>query len=315
MKHFFVLSVMDISQKDTLNIADSAKVALHQFSERFSEDPSATINSLIDSGINFGLKVVAAILIYIIGAWIIKRIRKVIDKVFIRKGTDKTIVTFVNSLVSISLTIVLIILTISTLGINTTSLAALLAAGGMAIGMALSGTVQNFAGGIMLLIFKPFKAGDYIKAQGYEGVVVEVNIFSTKIRTYENSIIILPNGSLANGNIDNFSHNPLHRISWHVNVEYGSNADLVKKIIQEILLSDSRVISDKEDVPQPSVNLTAMKDSSIEFTAKAWAKVEDYWSVLYDINEKIYEILPQKGISFPFPQLDVRLFNNDKGQA
>lgn len=303
-----ILNSISLSPSDTLNIADSAKVAIKQFAGDFAQNPSGVLTSLVESGIGFGLKVLAAIAIYIIGAWLIKRIGKIINSIFVKKGTEKAIVTFVNSLVSISLTIILIIITISALGINTTSIAAILAAGGMAIGMALGGTVQNFAGGVMILVFKPFKTGDYIKAQGYEGYITEINIVSTKIRTYENSVIIMPNGALFNGNIDNFSHNPLHRVAWSVNVSYGTEFKLVKDTLLDILRSDERIITTGE-APEPSVNLSGMKDSSIEFSAKAWAKVEDYWSVLYDINEKIYTTLTQKGIQIPFPQLDVHLID------
>lgn len=301
-------SIVDVARDTALYSADSARVAVARFASKVANNPEQVMSELIDNGINFALKVLAALAIYIIGAWLIKRIIRLLDRIFKRKNTEPAIVSFVKSLLSITLTIILIIITIGTLGINTTSLAAILAAGGMAIGMALSGTVQNFAGGIMLLVFKPFKAGDYIKTQNYEGYVTEVNIFSTKIRTYENSIIILPNGSLANGNIDNFSHNPMHRISWKVNVEYGSDAEFVIATLLEILNNDSRI---KESlsykVPTPKVTLSDMKDSSVEFTARAWAKVEDYWDVFYDINKQIYTILPKKGINFPFPQLDVTI--------
>ena len=243
---------------------------------------------------------------------IIRRIKKILHKVFTKKGTDKTIATFVTSLVSITLTVLLIIITVSQLGINTTSLAALLAAGGMAIGMALSGTVQNFAGGIMLLIFKPFKAGDYIKALGHEGFVTEVNIVSTKIRAFDNSIIVLPNGALSSGNIDNFSHNPTHRCSWTVNVSYGSDPDKVREILLGMFKGDDRILdSTTPGIPDPTVNLTALKDSTVEFTLRAWVKTDDYWPVLLQYNEELYKKLPAGGVSFAFPQMDVFIKNKD----
>ena len=296
---------------DNVDLADSARVALSHFAEALARDPNQFAVSLWHKGLDFGLKVLAAIFIYSVGAWLIKKTGRLLRKIFERKGTDKMIVTFVTSLVSIALTVLLVIITVGTLGVDTTSLAALLAAGGMAIGMALSGTVQNFAGGIMLLVFKPFKAGDYIKALGYEGFVVEVNMVSTKIRTYANSIIVLPNGALSGGTIDNFSHKPYHRASWLVDVAYGSDADKVKTVLLDILRSEPRILdSAKAEVPDPVIHLSALKDSSVEFVAYGWVAVEDYWPVLYKINYEIYTRLPENGIQFPFPQLDVHI---DKG--
>lgn len=296
---------------DNVDLADSARVALSHFAEELARDPNQFAVSLWHKGLDFGLKVLAAIFIYSVGAWLIKKTGRLLRKIFERKGTDKMIVTFVTSLVSIALTVLLVIITVGTLGVDTTSLAALLAAGGMAIGMALSGTVQNFAGGIMLLVFKPFKAGDYIKAMGYEGFVVEVNMVSTKIRTFANSIIVLPNGALSGGTIDNFSHKPYHRASWVVGVSYGSDAVRVKEVLTEILRSEPRILdSTRADVADPVVHLSALKDSAVEFTAYGWVEVDDYWPVFYAINHEIYTRLPENGIAFPFPQLDVH-FDKD----
>ena len=296
---------------EKIDIADSAKVVLGQIAEELANDPSQVVNTLWHKGLDFGLRLVAAIVIYGIGAWLIRKVGRVLLKVFERKGTDKMIVTFVTSLGTIALTVMLVIITVGTLGVDTTSLAALLAAGGMAIGMALSGTVQNFAGGIMLLVFKPFKAGDYIKAMGYEGFVVEVNMVSTKIRTFANSIIVLPNGALSGGTIDNFSHKPYHRASWVVGVSYGSDAVRVKEVLTEILRSEPRILdSTRADVADPVVHLSALKDSAVEFTAYGWVEVDDYWPVFYAINHEIYTRLPENGIAFPFPQLDVH-FDKD----
>lgn len=293
---------------DTLNITDSAKVYISKLANDLVNNPSQVMSNFIEKAIQFGLKVVAAIVVYSIGAWLISKIKHILGRIFQRRGTETAIVTFVNSLVSITLTVVLAIITVGTLGVNTTSLAALLAAGGMAVGMALSGTVQNFAGGIMILIFKPFKAGDYIKAQGYQGYVSEVNIVSTKIRTFDNSIIVLPNGALSNGQIDNFSHNPYHRVTWNIDVAYGSDAKLVKDTLMEIVLSESRILNhETENLPDPVVCISALKDSSVEFYIRAWVKVEDYWGTFYSINEKVYTELPLKGIEFPFPQMDVHV--------
>ena len=306
-----LVNLLDIVIKDTLNVADSAKAAILSFKEQLAEDPSGVLANLGRGAIDFGIKVVIALLIYIIGAWIIRRVKKVLHKVFDKRGTDKTIATFVTSLVSISMTVLLIIITISQLGINTTSLAALLAAGGMAIGMAMSGTLQNFAGGIMLLVFKPFKAGDYIKALGYEGFVTDVNIVSTKILTFENSTIILPNGALSGGNIDNFSQKPTHRCTWNINVGYGNDPDKVREIMLNMLKGDDRILdSTTPGIPDPTVSLVALNESTIQFSLRAWVNTENYWPVLLKYNEEIYKQLPAGGVSFAFPQMDVHIKNN-----
>ena len=263
---------------------------------------------LVQKAIHFGIKVVIAILIYIVGAWLIKVIKRALGKMFIRRNTDKTISSFVMSLVSITLTVILILITIGTLGINTTSLAAILAAGGMAIGMALSGTVQNFAGGIILLIFKPFKAGDFITTQGVSGTVSEVNIVSTKLVTTDNRVIVIPNGALSNGTIDNYSQQRMRRVEWLVDVEYGSSSEEVRKVLSEISSADSRVLGIATGAPaDPMVELNALRDSSVQFIMRVWVKSEDYWQVLWDFNERIYNELPKHGIQFPFPQLDVHI--------
>ncbi|MGM9739695.1 MAG: mechanosensitive ion channel family protein [Candidatus Cryptobacteroides sp.] len=273
-------------------------------------NPDQFFQNLVYDGISFALKVVAALIIYSIGAWLIKCVKGMLRRIFEKRHTEGTLATFVNSLVSITLTILLILVTVSTLGVNTTSLAAVLAAGGMAIGMALSGTVQNFAGGIMILIFKPFKTGDYIEALGYSGRVAEVNIVSTKLRTFDNKTIILPNGALSNGNIQNLFEHEVNRLEWLVSLEYGVDNSKAKEAMIAILKEDPRILdSSTPGAADPFVALNAMKDSSIEYTMKAWVKAVDYWNVKYDINERIYTELPEKGLNFPFPQVDVHIKN------
>ena len=302
---------INISPVDSLpNVPDSAKVMLQNIAQTIASDPDKFLQDLLRDAISFGLKVVAAFLVYIIGAWLIKRVKGVLRRIFEKRNTEKTIASFINSLVTLSLTVLLVIITVGTLGVNTTSLAAVLAAGGMAIGMALSGTVQNFAGGIMILMFKPFKAGDYIEALGYSGKVAEVNIVSTKLRTFDNRTIILPNGSLSNGNINNYFEHSVNRLEWLVSVEYATDNEKAKEVMMGILKSDPRILDSSTDgAADPFVALNALKDSSVEYTMKAWVKVEDYWDVKYSINEAIFTELPKNGINFPFPQLDVHVKN------
>lgn len=267
---------------------------------------------LLKEAINFGIKVLVALLVYFIGAWLIKKIRQMLHRIFERRKTEKAIASFVESLTSISLMIILVIITVGTLGINTTSLAALLAAGGMAIGMALSGTVQNFAGGIMLLVFKPFKAGDFIETQdGYSGTVTDVNIVSTKLTTTDNRIIVIPNGSLSNGTINNYSMNTMRRVEWLVGVEYGTDAEEVKNVLKGIVDGEKRILYTGTGAPaDPLIAVNALKDSAVEYVVRVWVKKEDYWDVYYRLNEEIYTVLPSKGINFPFPQMDVHISQN-----
>lgn len=291
-----------------INVADSLKTTIHNLKEQVASDPDGFLASLGSQALEFGLKVLAAIVIYAVGAWAIRRIKKILKKIFEKKGTESTIAGFVTSLTSISLTVLLIVITVGTLGVNTTSLAAILAAGGMAIGMALSGTVQNFAGGIMILAFKPFKAGDYIKALGYEGTVTSVTIVSTIIKTNDNSTIILPNGSLSNSNIDNFSQKGIHRCIWKISVAYGSDPDKVRSLLLGMIKGDARILDAGTDgAADPVVFLTGMMDSTIEFQLRAWVNTPDYWPVMHKYNEEIYKLLPANGIEFAFPQLDVHL--------
>ena len=252
---------------------------------------------LLKQAINFGIKVLIALLIYFVGAWLVKKVRRMLHRIFERRGTEKAIASFVESLTSISLMVILVIIAVGTLGINTTSLAALLAAGGMAIGMALSGTVQNFAGGIMLLVFKPFKAGDFIETQdGFSGTVTDVNIVSTKLTTTDNRIIIIPNGSLSNGTINNYSMNTMRRVEWLVGVEYGSSAEEVKKVLKSIVDAEKRVLYASSGAPaDPLIAVNALKDSAVEYVVRVWVKKEDYWDVFYKLNEEIYTILPLPG--------------------
>ena len=274
--------------------------------------PRELVEEMIASFIKFGIKLLIALLIYLIGAWIIKKTKNLIAKAFTRKGADATLTSFIKSLVSAVMWILLIVIMISTLGINTTSLAALLAAGGMAIGMALSGTLQNFAGGIMLLIFKPFKAGDFIEAQGFTGVIKEINIVSTKITTPDNREVILPNGALFNGSISNYNNKGFRRVESRVCVCYGSPAEQVKEALLDIVSKNGQIVdSTVPGAADPFVALAKFNDSSVEFLVRVWVKAEDFWPVTFWLNENIYTELPRHGISFPFPQLDVHLKKED----
>lgn len=299
------LNFLQAAPADSLNQIQAELAAV---AEKIATTPTnELIGDFLEKAINFGIKVLAAILIYLIGAWLIKKIKGMLKRIFDKKGTDAAIASFTMSIVSIALTIVLIIVTIGTLGIDTTSFAALLAGGGMAIGMALNGTVQNFAGGIMILIFKPFKSGDYIEAQGFAGTVSEVTITSTKLTTVDNRIIIIPNGALSNGTINNYSDQKFRRVDLTVDVEYGTSSDAVKAVLHSIVKEDARILSEPAE---PFIALSSLKDSSVQFTMRLWVNSSDYWGVYFDTTEKVYNELPKNGIHFPFPQLDVNIKQN-----
>ncbi len=290
--------------------ADSLTVRKEQFEEIIRSTPPQDLMTMFgEQALRFGLKVLAAIALYIIGGWIIGLIKKTLKKSFAKKKTEATVATFSESLVTIVLWLVLILAVVSTLGINTTSLAALLAAGGMAIGMALSGTVQNFAGGIMLLVFRPFKVGDYIETQGYSGIVKEVTIVSTKLQTYDNRLIVLPNGTLSNGNITNTTGRTLRRVDIPVGVAYGSDADVVKNALLGMVKDNPLFLDSKtKGADDPSCALTELADSSVNFVIRGWVKTNDYWTARFQLQETIYKDLPGKyGIEFPFPQMDVHV--------
>lgn len=297
-----MIGLLQTAAPDSLK---NIKLDLTALADKLATTPTnELLAELLDKAINFGLKVLAALIIYGIGAWLIRKVKGILSKIFERKGTDAAVASFTMSITSIALTLVLIIITIGVLGIDTTSFAALLAGGGMAIGLALNGTVQNFAGGIMLLIFKPFKSGDFIEAQGYSGTVSEVTITSTKLVTVDNRVIIIPNGALSNGTINNYSDQKIRRVDINVDVEYGSSSEEVKAILYSLIKDDTRILN--EPAP-PFIALSALKESGVQFTLRLWVNSSDYWNVFFELTEKIYNELPKNDIKFPFPQLDINI--------
>ena len=251
----------------------------------------------------FGIKLVAAIVVLILGRWVIKLIKKGLTKVLLRGNTDPSLNSFVMSLVSVLLTFFLILAIVGILGINTSSLVALLASAGLAIGMALSGTLQNFAGGVMIMLFKPFKVGDFIAAQGYEGRVNSIQIFSTHILTPDNKTVILPNGALSTGPVTNFNKETDRRLDWVFSISYGDDYDQAKAVLQRLCDADERILKD----PKPVIELIKMSDNSIDITVRARVKPEDYWAVFFRMNELVYKTFPEEGLHFPFPQVDVHV--------
>ena len=251
----------------------------------------------------FGIKLVAAIVVLLLGRWVIKLIKKGMTKVMLRHNTEPSLASFVMSLVSVVLTFFLIMSIVGILGINTSSLVALLASAGLAVGMALSGTLQNFAGGVMIMLFKPFKVGDFIAAQGYEGKVNEIQIFNTHILTPDNKTVILPNGALSTGPVTNFNKETARRVDWTFSISYGDDYDKAKSVLQRLCDADERILKE----PKPIIELIKMSDSSVDITVRARVKPEDYWAVYFKMNELVYKTFPQEGLHFPFPQVDVHM--------
>ena len=249
------------------------------------------------------IKIVIALAIYFIGRWIVRRLVKLLDAAFERRKVDVSLRMFLCKTVRVVFTLILVMIVVQTLGVNVTSLIALFSAATLAIGMALSGTAQNFAGGVMILLMKPYRVGDYISAQGQSGTVREIKLFSTVIATNDNQIIYIPNNSIATAIIDNYSTADRRRVDWTIGISYGDDVDVARKAILEILAADERVLRE----PAPVVWVAALADSSVNLTVRAWTLNADYWSVFYENNERFYKLLPRHGVSFPFPQMDVHV--------
>ena len=255
----------------------------------------------IDKGydiiIDFGPKVLAAIAIWIIGSWVIKTLIKGVRKTMTKRGFDPSLQKFLLNLIGWVFKIILIIVVLGTVGVETTSFAAVLAAAGLAIGLALQGSLGNFAGGVLIMIFKPIKIGDLIEAQGELGVVKEIEIFTTKLTGLSNREIIIPNGALSNGNIINYSTEGTRRVDLVYGVGYDSDIKQTKDVLMKVLTSHPKVLKD----PAPTVNVTELADSSINFAVRPWCETADYWDVYFDITEQTKEALDAAGIEIPYP--------------
>ena len=258
---------------------------------------------MIDLGISVGSKILLAIVVFLVGRWIVRRLNKLLAKILEKRHVEASLSTFVKSLVNITLTLLLIIVVIGVLGIETSSFIALFASAGVAIGMALSGTLQNFAGGVMILLFKPFKVGDTIEAQGQSGTVREIQIFNTILATPDNKIIIIPNGGLSTGQMKNYSREATRRVDWEFGIAYGDDYTKARAVIARLLDADGRVLKD----PAYFIALTSLGESSVNIVVRAWVNAGDYWGVYFDMNEKVYKTFAEENLNIPFPQLDVHL--------
>ena len=249
-------------------------------------------------------RILLALIVYYFGRWAIKKIKRFLTKILNRRHVNPSLVNFLVSMVNVIMVVILVGIIISTLGFNTTSYVALFASAGVAIGLALSGTLQNFAGGIMLLIFKPFRPGDYIEAQGQGGTVKSVNLTTTTISTPDNRTVMLPNGAVFTGVIvNNRSVEDTRRVEWTFGIGYGDDYDKAKSIIASFIKDDPRVLAE----PDYFIAITSLGDNSVNIVVRVWVKSADYWGVYFDMNEKVYKGFAEAGLNIPFPQLDVHL--------
>lgn len=262
------------------------------------------ISLLLEEAVKIGMKVLAAIAIYIIGAWVIKKIKRIIRKIMERRNIDPSITSFTLSFTTIALTLMLILMTVDALGINTNSIVALLAGSGLAIGMAFSGSLQNFAGGIMILVFKPFRVGDYVEFQNCTGTISSIEMTSTFIISDNGETIVLPNGTIFNGMLINHSKLCKKRVVWNISVAYGSNIELVRATALALLESNPDVL--KEENP-PAVVISNLGDSAVIVSIRCWVEHTNYWKTLYWGYEEIYKSFNAAGIQFPYPQLDIHM--------
>ncbi len=249
------------------------------------------------------LKIALALGIYIVGKWIIRWVIRIMNRAFERRKVDKSLRSFLRSMVKVLMTIMLVLAIVQTLGINTTSFLAIFASAGLAIGMALSGTLQNFAGGVVLLLLRPYKVGDYITSQGQSGTVAEIGLFQTRIQTSDNRTIYIPNNAISSSIIDNYTQSDTRRINWSVAISYGDDVDVARAEIMRLLTADARVLA----APAPAVYVSELADSSVNLSVRAWVATDNYWDVFFLMNETFYKELPKCGVHFPFPQMDVNL--------
>lgn len=271
--------------------------ALAEHPQRFEQ----VMQQLWTWGISAGKNIIVAVIVFLVGRFIISMLNKLVAGMLERRHVEATIQSFLKSFVNILLTLLLIVSVVSALGVNTTSFAALLASAGVAIGMALSGNLQNLAGGLIILLFKPYKVGDWVEAQGTSGTVKEIQIFHTLLTTGDNKVVYIPNGAMSSGIITNFSRNESRRVEWIIGVEYGDNIDHIKATVEEVIESDTRILKD----PAPKIVLYSLSASSVDISIRAWTSTADYWDVYFDMNRRIYDEFNKRGIDFPYPQLTV----------
>ena len=291
--------------------ADSLAITPESMQAAVASLSSLTIAEVVEyvtnAALSLGSKLIQIIVIWFVGRWLSKRLISMIKSMMLKKKTDASIQTFLVSFIDIVALIVLITIIISVIGIDTSSFIALFASAGVAIGMALSGTLQNFAGGVMVLLFRPYKVGDYIEAQGQAGTVKEIQIFNTLLQTPDNRVIIVPNGPLSTGIINNYSRESKRRVDFTFSISYGDDFELAQSVLLEIIGKDERILKD----PAPFIQLSSMAASSIDITVRVWCNAADYWGIYFDMNKTVYKTFPAKGLNFPYNTITVIMKKNN----
>lgn len=265
-------------------------------------------DDLIQIMVKLGTNLLITIIIFIAGFWLANKASRAVRKILTKSNTDLGLVTFLTSLTAIILKVLVVVTGINQLGIEMTSFVALLGAAGLAIGMAFSGTLSNFAGGVMILVFKPFKVGDFVMTQNEQGFVKEIQIFNTYLHTTDNKIIILPNGPVANGNIINFTKADKRRVDWTFGISYGDDLKAAKDLLMKFIQEDERILID----PEPFVGLGALADNSVNLTVRVWTKTDDYWPVFFAMNERVYNEFSSHNLHIPYPQMDIHVISDKK---
>ncbi|TDE01355.1 mechanosensitive ion channel family protein [Flavobacterium sandaracinum] len=261
------------------------------------------LDKIVKFAIEYTPKLIGGIIVLLIGLWVTKMISKAIGKSLAKSSIDQSLIPFLTSLTNIVLKALVIITVMGMIGIEMTSFVAIIGAAGLAVGLALSGTLQNFAGGVIILIIKPFKIGDFIEAQGFTGTVKEINIFSTLLNTPDKKLVIIPNGPLSTGALINYSAEPLRRVDWKFGIAYGDNVENFKKALNQFIADDERILKE----PISFIGLSELGDSSVNFTVRVWVDTADYWNVFFDMNEKVYTKFPEYDLNIPFPQMDIHI--------
>jgi small conductance mechanosensitive channel len=261
----------------------------------------------VDLGIDLGIKVATALTIFLVGKFIVRLVVSGISKVMQKQAIDKTLETFICNLVKTVLMVVVVIAAIGAIGVETTSFIAIFGAAGLAVGLALQGSLSNFASGVLIVLFRPYQVGDWIEAAGISGSVEQVQILTTILKTGDNKQIIVPNSQIMDSIITNYSANDTRRIDMVVGVSYGDDIDKVRKTLEELLAAEDRILPD----PAPTIAVSALADSSVNFVVRPWVNTSDYWGVMFDMTEAIKKRFDKEGISFPFPQQDVHLYNEN----
>ncbi|WP_207063787.1 mechanosensitive ion channel family protein [Motiliproteus sp. SC1-56] len=281
---------------------------LNQLASLNGEQLSAYKDMAIEYGVLYGGKLLMAIITLLLGLWLIRYLVRGLDRVLKAAKVEDTLASFLDKLASITLKVLLLVSVASMVGIKTTSFIAILGAAGLAVGLALQGSLANFAGGVLILLFKPFKVGDYIEAQGHSGTVKEIQIFNTVLHTVDRKTIIIPNGNLSNGSIINFSLSPIRRVDMVFGISYDDDLRKAKAILQRLVAEDDRILTD----PASQVVLSALADSSVNFSVRAFVNAPDYWDVFFEMQEKVKLTFDEEGISIPYPQQDVHLHQVEK---